>query len=295
MPSFSKPIKLFKGPFSFAVPKVPSVTSSSRNSQTTQSSPPNVHNFSPSPGKLVKMDFVDSPNLVTDTTLEEISKKQNEILSFLANAASNIEQVKYLDIDASTMSGRSTSTVSSTSSRSSKRCRSRNLRRKKNKLKWESEASPMQPVNEVLEETTGKGMPQSGFSGTAFTPTHILQPPKKPHSPTPSEANHRNQKQSFKEQLNMHFPAYIHPALEELGVSTVEQAYYLAIDDLISSPRINRVQARMIYALLQHHLIHKEYPAKISPNTPFMPNPSGVPIKAKYAKDLPSFSGRLCD
>ena len=135
----------------------------------------------------------------------------------------------------------------------------------------------MKPVNELLEENMGEIPKQAEFSRAPFTPTIILQPPKRTPSPTPSEANYRNQKQSFKEQLNRYFPAYIHPALEELGVSTVEQAYYLEVDDLISSPRINRVQAQMIYALLQHQQVHKEYPLNISPNTPYTPNPSGVP------------------
>ena len=164
MPSFSKPIKLFKGPFSFAVPKVPSITSSSRSSQTTQSSPPNVHNFSPSPGKLIKMDFVNNPNLVTDSSLEEISKKQNEILSFLANTTSNIEQAKYLDIDASTISGGSTSTVSSTSSRSSKRRQKKNKHYRKNRSKGKT--TSMNPVNEVSEEPTGNTPTHAEFSGT---------------------------------------------------------------------------------------------------------------------------------
>ena len=75
MPSFSKPDEVFDGHFSFASPTVPPVTPATNSSHTSQSSPPNVSNFSPSPEKLIKMDFVDNPNRITDTTLEEISKK----------------------------------------------------------------------------------------------------------------------------------------------------------------------------------------------------------------------------
>ena len=92
MPSFSKPIKLFKGPFSLAVPKIPSFTSTSKNSQTNQDSPPDVRNFSPSPGKLIKMDVLNDPNQVMDTTSEEILRKKTEIRNnFLSNADHNSE------------------------------------------------------------------------------------------------------------------------------------------------------------------------------------------------------------
>ena len=130
MPSFSKPDKLFDGHFIFA--SVPSVTPATNNSRTSQSSPPNVSNFPPSPEKLIKMDFVDNPNRITDTTLEEILKKQNEILNFLANAALNVEQGKYLDSDVSTISGDSTGT---TISRSSRRSRRNHRHQKKKKKK----------------------------------------------------------------------------------------------------------------------------------------------------------------
>ena len=149
MPYFSQPINLIKGSFpvpkmpsftttshgqtsqgcpSFAVPAIPSVTSTSQSNQPSLNSSPNVHNFSPSPKKLIKMDFVDNPNHITNTTLEEISRKQNEILNVLAHAAHNVEQGRYLESDVSTISGGSTST---TSSRSSKRSKKKNRYYKK--------------------------------------------------------------------------------------------------------------------------------------------------------------------
>ena len=201
---------------------LPAITSTSNSSKPSQESPPNVHNFSPSPEKLIKMDFIDDPKHLNNTTLAEISRNQKEIIHFLNNMAHNVEQEKYLDSDASTISGGS---MSSTSSRSSKRGKSRNLRRKRNKSKAKTF-----PMSSVREENEGNIPPQVAFPGTPHTPTRILQPSKRPPSPTPSEVNHRNHRQSFKEQLDRHFPAYVHPALEELGVSTVEQAYYLAIE-----------------------------------------------------------------
>ena len=232
MPYFSKPIDLIKGSFpvpavpsitttspgsqtsqgfpSFAVPQIPLVTSTSQSSQPSQTRSLNVHNFSPSPEKLIKMDFVQNPHHISNTTLEEISRKQNEILSFLAHAAHNVEQGKYIDSDVSTISGGSISTVSS---RSSKRAKSRSLRRKRNKAK--AKTPPMNPVkeekvgdvpsqtrpftpSEVLEELTRKPPTQPAFSGTPFTPTSILQRPERPTSPTPSGANYTNHKQSLK-------------------------------------------------------------------------------------------------
>ena len=177
MPSFSKPDEVFDGHFSFASPTVPPVTPATNSSHTSQSSPPNVSNFSPSPEKLIKMDFVDNPNRITDTTLEEISRKQNEILNFLANAAHNIEREKYLDSDVSTISDNSTGT---TSGRSSRRNRRSNKYKKKKKKSL--------TMNFVNEKDTSNMPSQTGFSGTPFTPTSILQPAKRPLSPTPSEA-----------------------------------------------------------------------------------------------------------
>ena len=186
MPSFSKPDKVFDGHFSFASPAVPQVTPATNRSHTSQSSPPNVSNFPPSPEKLIKMDFVDNPNRITDTTLEEISKKQNEILNFLANAAHNIEREKYLDSDVCTISDNSTGTTSGRSSR-----RNRRSNKYKKKKKSESKSPTMNSVN---EKDTGNMPSQTGFSGTPFTPTSILQPPKRLSSPTSSEAIYRNQK-----------------------------------------------------------------------------------------------------
>ena len=158
MPYFSKPLNLIKGSLhipsftttsqsnkssqscpSFAVPPIPPVSSTSPSSQPSS---PNVRNFSPSPGKLLKMDFVQNPHHITNTTLEEISRKQNEILHFLAHAAHNVEQGKYLDSDVSTISS---SSMSTTSRKSSNRSRRRNqYRRKQSKAK----TSTMHPVKE---------------------------------------------------------------------------------------------------------------------------------------------------
>ena len=75
----------------------------------------------------------------------------------------------------------------------------------------------------------------------------------------------------------------------------VEDAYHLTVDDLNSSAKITRVQARKIHALLQHHLVHQEYPNVIPASAPYLPNQNSMPVKAKYAKDLPKFSGKLED
>ena len=104
-----------------------------------------------------------------------------------------------------------------------------------------------------------------------------------------------NLRQSFQEQLNKHFPPHVHQAILELGVSTIEDAYYMAIEDLIESPKISRLQSRKGHSLLQHHMVHHKYPDKIHPQIPYRPNTSKVPLKSKQAKDLPKFSGKLPD
>ena len=61
------------------------------------------------------------------------------------------------------------------------------------------------------------------------------------NSITKAELIQLTKKKSFKEQIEKFFPPYVHPALEEMGVSTIEDAYFLAIEDLVSSPSITRV------------------------------------------------------
>ena len=69
----------------------------------------------------------------------------------------------------------------------------------------------------------------------------------------------------------------------------------MAIEDLIESPKISRLQARKVHSLLQHHMVHHSYPEKVQPQIPYRPNSSKVPLKSKQAKDLTSFSGKLPD
>ena len=174
MPSFSKPTKLFKGPFSFAVPKVPSITSSGRNNQTTQSSPPNVHNFSPSPEELMKMNSLENTNIITITALEEIQRKLTKILNFPTN---EVELRGNPDDDVSTLSGGSRCAIS----RRSKRTRSRNLRHKKSRQMRKS--SSMNTADEVSEKNAGNIPSQIESSETPFIPTEVLEeiPSKQDH------------------------------------------------------------------------------------------------------------------
>ena len=104
-----------------------------------------------------------------------------------------------------------------------------------------------------------------------------------------------NLRKSFREQLNKDFPTNVHQAILELGVSTIEDAYYMAIEELIESPKMYRLQARKIHSLLQHHMVHHEYPDKIQPQIPYRPNTSKVPLKSKQATDFPKISGKLPD
>ena len=67
----------------------------------------------------------------------------------------------------------------------------------------------------------------------------------------------------------------------------------MAIEDLIESPKITRVQARNMYHLLQHNLVHREYPDKTTSQMPYIPIPSQVPLKSKKAKDLLKFAGEI--
>ena len=102
-------------------------------------------------------------------------------------------------------------------------------------------------------------------------------------------------RRSFKEELNKHFPPHVHASILAMGVSTVEDAYFMVMEDLIKSPTISVLQARKVHSLLQHHQVHHSYPDKIQPIMPFRPNHSTVPLKSKQAKDLPTFSGDLAD
>ena len=56
----------------------------------------------------------------------------------------------------------------------------------------------------------------------------------------------------------------MHQTMLELGISNIEDAYYMAIEDLIESPKISRLQARKVHSLLQHHMVHHSYPEKFS-------------------------------
>ena len=69
----------------------------------------------------------------------------------------------------------------------------------------------------------------------------------------------------------------------------------MAIEDLIESPKISRLQARKVHTLLQHHMVHHSYPEKIMPQISYQPNTSKVPLQSKQAKDLPVFSGKIPD
>ena len=111
----------------------------------------------------------------------------------------------------------------------------------------------------------------------------------------PAETRLLNTRQSFQEQLNKNFPPHVHQEILELCVSNIEDAYYMAIEDLIESPKISRLQARMIHSLLQHHMVHHEYTDKLQPQTPYRPNNSKVTLTSKQTKYLPKFSGTLPD
>ena len=122
------------------------------------------------------------------------------------------------------------------------------------------------------------------------TPTKLFTKPQSVPSPQ------ANKIKSFQEQLEKLFPAYVYPTLASMGASTVEDAYHLTIEDLNSSPNLNRVLSRKIHSFIQHHAVHKEYPGKIVPTTPYLSDPNNrIPIKTKYAKDFPKFSGRIED
>ena len=111
---------------------------------------------------------------------------------------------------------------------------------------------------------------------------NLLQRPNL-HSKTKNlsgpELRQFNLRQSFHEELNKHFPSHVHQAILELGVSTIKDAYYMAIEDLIESPKITRVQARKVHSLLQHHMVHHSYPETIMPQIPYRPNASKVPLR----------------
>ena len=62
-------------------------------------------------------------------------------------------------------------------------------------------------------------------------------------------------------------------------VSTIEDAYYMAVEYIIESPKIFCIQARKVHSLLQHHMVHHSYLDKIQPQIPYRPNSSKVPLK----------------
>ena len=77
-----------------------------------------------------------------------------------------------------------------------------------------------------------------------------------------------------------------------MGANTVEDAYVIALDDLIKDPNLNVVTARRVFALLQHHFVHKEYPQQLPMPTSYaVTNSINVPLKAKSVQAFPKFSG----
>ena len=114
--------------------------------------------------------------------------------------------------------------------------------------------------------------------------------------PIPPDTYDRTKAQSFKEQLDKHFPVFVHPTLQAMGANTVEDAYVIQIEDLIKEPRLTVVTARHIFALLQHHCVHKEYPADLNVPIPHaVTNSINVPLKSKSVQAFPKFSGLLED
>ena len=91
------------------------------------------------------------------------------------------------------------------------------------------------------------------------------------------------------------FPPYVYTALARMGGTTVDDAYHLAIDDLNSSDMLDRVLSRKLHSFIQHHAIHGEFPKMIIPSVPYVQDPNRIPIKTKYAKDFPKFSGKIED
>ena len=81
-----------------------------------------------------------------------------------------------------------------------------------------------------------------------------------------------------------------------MGANTVEDAYVIQIEDLIKEPSLTVVTARRIFALLQHHCVHKEYPADLNVPIPHaVTNSIHVPLKSKSVQAFPKFSGLLED
>ena len=126
-------------------------------------------------------------------------------------------------------------------------------------------------------------------------PTRILQLPRIAGRAVPTYSVGDAKMQSFSEYLGLLFPPHIYPALVQLGVSTVDDTHFLSVEDLMSSPNITRVQARKLLTFFHHHHQHGEYPRTITPNVHFTPAANSIPVKSKYAKDLPKFSGWLED
>ena len=80
-----------------------------------------------------------------------------------------------------------------------------------------------------------------------------------------------------------------------MGASTVDDAYHLTLGDLNAYDMLNIVLSRKIHSFIQHHAVHKEYPKTIVPSVPYLQDPNRIPIKTKYAKDFPKFSGKIKD
>lgn len=98
----------------------------------------------------------------------------------------------------------------------------------------------------------------------------------------------------LQEALGKHFLPHVYHAVAELGVSTINDAYYMDIDDFLSLPKLTRVQAHKLHNFSQYHSAHQQFPDRIAPVT-YWRGANQVSLRQKSAKDLPAFSGKLCD
>ena len=220
----------------------------------------------------------------TNEALQHMQKQNPELLGFLSTIVSKVNELKdsishQRRDDVSVLSEDSLSTEGS---RKSRRTYHRNHLKPKGKAstrkrpKTPSRDSPLEPTRILQHSETQPPL-------QAITP---LQRPR--HD---SNTNHMNAAKlrlftlgrSFQEELNKHFPPHVHQAILEMGVSTIEDTYFIVMEDLIKSPTISCLQARKVHSLLQHHQVHHSYPDKIQPQIPFGPNYSQVPLKYSRA------------
>ena len=69
----------------------------------------------------------------------------------------------------------------------------------------------------------------------------------------------------------------------------------LMFDDFLSSSKLTRVQARKLHSFFQYHSVHQQFPDRIAPSVVYQKSGNQVSLRQKSAKDLPAFSGKLCD